>query len=336
MRRLPIFFLIDVSESMVGEPIRNVNDGIKMIMSGLKSNPMALETVYISIIAFAGKVKTIVPLTYILDFIPHDLPIGGGTALGKAMNYLMDEINKQVQKTTYERKGDWKPIVFLLTDGCPTDQCASAIKRWSAEFKNRATLVAIAMANQVDINILREFTKNVFMFKNTDTKTYKDFFKWISSSIEMKSKNVVTDTSNEFEVQKLGDDIIKYNEKKRRQIYNDDNFVILLSRCQDNKKLYLIKYVKESGNIYNIEGSYKITEEYFEFSDEQQASTVQAQNLLGTPVCPYCGSQYGGMCACGKIMCIKSNVSYNKCPWCGQEGYYEVGAADFDVSRTQG
>ena len=55
MRRLPVYFLVDVSESMVGEPIRQVQDGMRMIVQELRTDPYALETAYISVIAFAGK-----------------------------------------------------------------------------------------------------------------------------------------------------------------------------------------------------------------------------------------------------------------------------------------
>ncbi|HTG55304.1 MAG TPA: VWA domain-containing protein, partial [Niabella sp.] len=62
MRRLPIYFLIDISESMVGEPIEQVQDGIATIVKELKTDPYALETVWISIIGFAGKSTVIMPL----------------------------------------------------------------------------------------------------------------------------------------------------------------------------------------------------------------------------------------------------------------------------------
>ncbi|MBU1625905.1 VWA domain-containing protein [bacterium] len=337
MRRLPVFFLIDVSESMVGEQIRSVNEGIKTIMSNLKSNPMALETVYIAIIVFAGKAKTVVPLTYILDFNPPELPIGGGTALGNAMNFLMDEINKQVQKTTSERKGDWKPIIFLLTDGSPTDQCAPAIKRWRSEFKNKASLVAIAMGDQVNTDALKEFTEQVFMFKDTDPKAYKEFFRWMSSSIEMKSKNIVADAGDKFQIQNLSKDIIQKDDKKERKpTHVDEKFIILLARCQNTKRPYLIKYEREHATSYNYKGSYPITEEYFDLSLEQQEVTVQSENLLGAPMCPYCKSPYGGVCVCGKLLCLRPDVPYNECPWCGRKGSYGGGAESFDVSRTQG
>ena len=52
MRRLPIYFLIDVSESMVGDPISEVQDGIATIIQELKTDPRALETVWISIVVY--------------------------------------------------------------------------------------------------------------------------------------------------------------------------------------------------------------------------------------------------------------------------------------------
>ena len=121
MRRLPVYFLIDVSESMVGEPIQQVENGMRQIVQELRTDPYALETAFISVIAFAGKAKSLSPLTELYKFYPPTFPIGGGTSLGAALDFLMDDIDRNVVKTTEERKGDWKPIIFLFTDGTPTD-----------------------------------------------------------------------------------------------------------------------------------------------------------------------------------------------------------------------
>lgn len=89
MRRLPIYFLIDISESMVGEQIQKVEDGMATIIKSIKTDPYAIETVWISIIVFAGQAKTIVPLQEIVSFYPPKFPIGGGTALGNGLGQLM-------------------------------------------------------------------------------------------------------------------------------------------------------------------------------------------------------------------------------------------------------
>lgn len=149
MRRLPIYFLVDVSESMVGEPIEQVQEGMRNIIQELRMDPYSLETVFVSVIAFAGKVKILSPLTELYKFYPLTFPIGGGTSLGAAMNYLMDDMDKSIVKTTLEAKGDWKPIIFLFTVGAPTDNLTPSFHRWNANYCKHCNLVAISIGDNV-------------------------------------------------------------------------------------------------------------------------------------------------------------------------------------------
>lgn len=113
----PIFLVIDVSESMAGDALVQLEYGMRQITADLMQDPYALETAWISVIAFAGRARTLVRLTELTDFVPPHLPVGGGTGLGGALVHLMDEIDRSVTPSTPEKKGDWKPLVFLMTDG---------------------------------------------------------------------------------------------------------------------------------------------------------------------------------------------------------------------------
>ncbi len=64
------FFVLDCSESMIGENLKRMNDGLQKIVSDLRKDPHALETVWVSVIAFAGIARTIVPLHDIVSFYP--------------------------------------------------------------------------------------------------------------------------------------------------------------------------------------------------------------------------------------------------------------------------
>ena len=181
MRRLPIYFLIDLSESMVGEPIEQVQNGIRTIVQELRTDPYALETVYVSIIGFAGKAKSLMPLTELFKFYPPTLPIGGGTSLGNAMNFLMDELDHSIQKTTLEVKGDWKPIIFLFTDGTPTDNPDRAFQRWNDKYRKSCNLIAISIGDNVDTQMLGQITDNVLRLNDIDNNSFKAFFKWVAA-----------------------------------------------------------------------------------------------------------------------------------------------------------
>jgi uncharacterized protein YegL len=348
MRRLPIYFLIDVSESMVGDQIQLVEDGMATIIKAIKQDPHAIETVWVSIIVFAGQAKTLVPLQEIVSFYPPKFPIGGGTSLSKGLGHLMFELRKNTVKTTFEQKGDWKPIVFLFTDGVPTDDTKSVISEWKENWAKIANLVAISFGEETDTQILGELSENVLHFKNSTEEDYKKFFKWVTDSIKTSSISVENNSSG-FELAKIDNDTISkidLEKAPRPNLYVDNNFVVLAGKCQNTKRPYLMKYrkfIQPSGisdlqtKAYRLVGGFQVDNTYFELCDETGIDAkVSSDELIGAPACPCCGNQFGfAMCVCGKIHCI-GDESMSTCPWCGNQGSYTAGEGGFDVGRTLG
>ncbi|SHE70631.1 TerY-C metal binding domain-containing protein [Pedobacter caeni] len=350
MRRLPIYFLIDISESMIGEPIQNVEEGLATIIKALKSDPYAIETVWISVLVFAGQAKTIVPLQEIADFYPPRFPIGGGTSLSKGLGHLMYELRSNIIKTTHEQKGDWKPIIFLLTDGVPTDDTRSAIQEWKLNWQKSTNLVAISFGQETDLSLLTELTEHVLMFNNSDASQYTAFFKWVTDSIKTSSVSVDNSASG-FELAKLDDKVvtkIDLNKKSDLQEYIDPNYVVLAAKCQNTKRPYLMKYKKVLNDspfsdlglqtvAYRLNGAFQVDNSYYELSDPSASSfKINSEELIGAPTCPSCGNQYGlAICSCGKIHCI-GEEEYSTCPWCNTQAQYGTGGGGFDINRTQG
>lgn len=188
MRRLPIFFLLDCSESMVGDNFDKLQDALNNLTSTLKKDPNALENVYISVIAFAGIAKTIVNLVELPSFYLPKLPLGSGTSLGASLTELMFQIDKNVIKTTNDVKGDWKPLVFLMTDGCPTDNLKAGIDRLRQT--KTGMIIACAAGQGADEQKLKEITEIVVKLDTADSNTIKAFFKWVSASISTGSQKV--------------------------------------------------------------------------------------------------------------------------------------------------
>ncbi|QNN43388.1 TerY-C metal binding domain-containing protein [Pedobacter roseus] len=350
MRRLPIYFLIDISESMVGDQIQQVEEGMATIIKAIKTDPYAIETVWISIIVFAGQAKTLVPLQEVVSFYPPKFPIGGGTSLSKGLGHLMFQMRKDIVKTTMEQKGDWKPIVFLFTDGVPTDDTKSAIAEWKQNWKRTVNMVAISFGNSTDTRILAELTENVLQFKNAGTEDYNKFFKWVTDSIKTSSISVENNESG-FELAKLdGDTLSKIDISKApaTKQYIDNNYVVLSAKCQNTKRPYLMKYrkvVNESGfdglnlqtQAYRLVGGFQVDQSYYELCEDNGIQQkVNTEELIGAPSCPCCGNQFGlAMCQCQKIHCI-GNETMSTCPWCGSTGSYGYGEGGFDVGRAQG
>lgn len=346
MRRLPIYFLIDVSESMVGTPIEQVQDGMATIINELRTDPYALETAYVSVIAFAGKAKQLSPLQELYKFYPPKFPIGGGTSLGTALNFLMDDMDNSLQKTTAEVKGDWKPIIFLFTDGNPTDSVDHAFARWNNKYRRHCNLIVVSIGDNVNTQLMGQISDNVLRLKETDAKSFKDFFKWVTQSIKTSSVSVSETNDDDVKLAPLsGINLEKVDTANPCHI--DENFAVLLGKCQTTKKPYLIKYAKRLSksevtdfNVmdFKLVGAYPIDEEsYNALSEGKSNRNINTNSLVGGPTCPCCGNQIGlVVCECGNIFCVGEDT-HCKCPWCGLEGTLSaIGESGENINRTRG
>jgi uncharacterized protein YegL len=188
MRRLPVYIVLDTSGSMNGEPIESVKNGVQMMISSLRQNPQAIETAFISIITFNTTAQQIIPLTDLASFQMVDIKASGVTALGEALQLVAQKIDTEVIKTTTEQKGDWKPLVFIMTDGIPTDDWYIGLK----EFLKRKTAftVACAAGNGADTNVLKQITSNVVSLETADSASIGKFFLWVTASIGVSSTKI--------------------------------------------------------------------------------------------------------------------------------------------------
>lgn len=188
MRRLPVYLLLDTSGSMSGEPIEAVKNGVQIMISSLRQNPQAIETAFLSVITFDSTAQQIIPLTDLASFQMVDIKATGVTALGEALKLVANKIENEVQKTTTEQKGDWKPLVFIMTDGIPTDDWQSGLN----EFKKSkvAFTVACAAGSGADTDILKQITENVVSLDTADSTSIGKFFQWVTASIGVSSTKV--------------------------------------------------------------------------------------------------------------------------------------------------
>ncbi len=187
-RRLPVYLLLDVSGSMQGDPIEAVRHGVRALISELRGDPQALETAYLSVITFNSSARQVTPLTELMLFKEPQLSAGGATALGAALRLLADCIKSEVRKSTETQKGDWRPLVFILTDGAPTDdwrEAAAVLKTTKP-----ANIIACAAGAYADTTVLKEITECVLMMNTLSAGDLAQFFAWVSSSVKMSSKSL--------------------------------------------------------------------------------------------------------------------------------------------------
>ncbi len=305
-RRLPIYLVLDCSESMAGPAIEEVACGVDALRKALLSDPQAIETAHVSVITFSRYAKQIVPLTEILQFQMPKHSVRTGTAYGAALRLLLVCLQREVVKATPTTKGDFKPLVFLMTDGQPTDDWSAAAEVLRAANNPKiANIYAIGCGPDVDSEALRAITDIVLMMSDASIETIRKTFVWLSASVRASVK-LAEGGGSPLEampppagVLELADSSFASRpEGMPRQVF-------FHARCAKTKKPYLMRFsLLEGIGRYKAVAAHPLDE--LDEGDEM-LPPLSSSMLVGCPPCPYCENQSASLCRCGAIFCDAPN-----------------------------
>lgn len=319
-RRLPVYLLIDCSESMIGQGIEAVRAGLSSMIGSLRRNPHALESVFLSVITYDAKARLECPLTPLIDFQEPKLNLRPGTSLGAALTLLADRIQSEVRKTSYESKGDYRPLVLLLTDGQPSDDWRTPIKRIGVAVRPRpANIYAIGCGEDVDFSVLQSVTDVVLRMDEMSPESFGKLFVWLTASVSSASQGTGETASGEINLQKLPDNIVKVEAPAKSLEGGPPRQVFLRVRCSVKRHHYLMRYRFDSlAGCYQPTRSHQLSEADAIATGEGQLPDIPSELLNGAPDCPWCGNPGGGQCGnCGTMFCAdSSDPSDVQCPGC--------------------
>ena len=105
----------------------------------------------------------------------------------------MDCIEREVRKNSKDVKGDWKPLVFILTDGAPSDEWETAASELKA--RKPANIIAVG-SDDANTDVLRASADTVLMMKDSTPDSYAKFFKWVTASVSQSSQKAGAATAS--------------------------------------------------------------------------------------------------------------------------------------------
>lgn len=200
IRKLPIYFLIDNSESMLsGNSVETIKNGLNSFIDKLKGEPHALETAYLSLITYSEFAIQHNQLTDLLQFqVPSMVPLGRSKSFGAALQLLSYSLENEIAQPNANEKGDWRPLVMILTDGVPTDDWQDELAELQ---KKRAKIIVCIADHNFDFSIYKKMTSRIFRLNAMSDDALKGFFNWetifpfeegslITNSISIKSTKV--------------------------------------------------------------------------------------------------------------------------------------------------
>lgn len=188
-RRLLTYICIDTSGSMRGEPIEAVNAGLQALMTSLRQNPYALESVHLNITTFDSQIKTVLPMTPLEQVVLPEIvcPESGATFLGGVLEEVAQAVQRDRIVGNANQKGDWRPMLIVLTDGKPTDLLVYSEVIPKIKQLGFGNIVACAAGPKADANYLKQLTDCVVSLDTMDANSFAKFFQWVSSTVTQTS-----------------------------------------------------------------------------------------------------------------------------------------------------
>lgn len=322
MRRLPIYLLLDCSESMIGPGIEGLRSALAAMLRELRRNPQALESVWLSFITFDGAARQLVPLTPLDEIQMPSLSIRPGTALGAALRVTTDAIRREVKRTTVDGKGDFRPLIFLITDGQPTDNWQAAQLLLDTRSGTRpANFYAIGCGYDVDYAQLGQLTDIVLRLDQVSLEGFAKLFVWLSASVHSASTGIA-DSDPGLLLANLPTDIIKVDLTKVTPSDGRPRQLFLRAHCLHGKGAYLMRYrLEDGGGAYEALSAHVLEGDCAggDAAEAFQLPPVDSRLLSGCPPCPHCRNNSAGSCNnCQGIFCLPSRNPPEQltCPCC--------------------
>jgi uncharacterized protein YegL len=184
--RCPCVLLLDTSKSMSGKPIQELNAGLNLLRAELMEDELAAKRAEVAIVAF-GPVRVETDFTTPEFFEAPTLEAEGETPLGAAIERALELIDERKQTNRENGINYYRPWIFLITDGAPTDPWEQAAKKIQAGEKDGRFAFFPVGVQKANMDVLAKLGTRKPL--HLDGLRFRDLFAWLSQSLQKVSQS---------------------------------------------------------------------------------------------------------------------------------------------------
>lgn len=184
--RCPCLLLLDTSGSMAGEAIAELNAGIKSFYNELQGDSLAIKRVEVALMTF-GPVRVISEFNTAECFFDPQLEAVGDTPIGEAIKKGIELIRARKEQYRVNGISFYRPWIFLITDGAPTDEWQSAAALVREGEASKAFAFFTIGVNKADMKILKQISVREPV--KLQGLKFREFFQWLSNSMKSASRS---------------------------------------------------------------------------------------------------------------------------------------------------
>ena len=192
--RCACVLLVDVSGSMQGEPIAALNAGLQQFATDVREDSLAGKRLEIAVVAFGDRVDVVAEFGSASAFYPQPLKASGSTPMGEAINVAIDLVAARQQQYRSNGIVPYRPWIFMITDGAPTDSWERAARR-VAEGERRKSFAFFAVGvDGANTGTLAQISVSApVMLRGL---AFGTMFRWLSSSLSAVSRSTTGQAVN--------------------------------------------------------------------------------------------------------------------------------------------
>lgn len=204
--RCPVVLLLDTSGSMNGAPINELNQALQVFEAQLKDDALASLRVEVAIVTFGGTAAVVdvrgeaggdtigfdaqQAFVTVDSFRPPRLRAQGGTPMGQAIEKGLALLRDRKEIYKENSIDYFRPWVFLITDGRPTDAWQKAAQLIKAEETRKGLLFFGIGVEGADLDTLRQFSGQRPPLKLRGL-AFAELFQWLSKSLSAVARSKI-------------------------------------------------------------------------------------------------------------------------------------------------